>query len=126
MVAARSEGDATAYGRADTRFHQAFFDGCGNSYLEDAYGLASGRIAALRTHLTVKSPERRDVSFGEHEKIVSLFARNDLGGLAACLTEHIDRTRIVYIAVMEAGILDESKTAPLQRSRRAARAQGAR
>jgi DNA-binding GntR family transcriptional regulator len=38
--------DAVAYGRADTQFHQAFLDHCGNPYLAEAYRLASGKVAA--------------------------------------------------------------------------------
>jgi DNA-binding GntR family transcriptional regulator len=109
MKSARTAGDAIAYGHADTRFHQAFFDHCENSYLGDAYRLASGRIAALRTHLTAKSSERRDVSFREHQRMVGLFEEGNLDELEKCLTEHIDRTRTVYIAVMESGVLGEGK-----------------
>ena len=109
MKSARSAGDVVAYGHADTRFHQTFFDHSDNSYMSDAYRLASGRIAALRTQLTAKSVERRDVSFREHQKIVSLFEEDNLDELAKFLTEHIDRTRVVYVAAMEHGDLADQK-----------------
>jgi DNA-binding GntR family transcriptional regulator len=123
MKSARAAGDAIEYGHADTRFHQAFFDHCKNKYLHDAYNLAAGRIAALRTHLTIKSAERRDVSFREHQKIVSLFSDDNLDELARCLTEHIDRTRTVYIAVMESGALDDQKKRQASGHRKGAGAQ---
>ncbi len=110
MKTARTSRDATAYGHADTRFHQALFDHTENSYLCDAYRLASGRIAALRTHLTAKSSERRDVSFQEHKKILDLFGKGNLEELTKCLTEHIDRTRVVYIAMMKEGAMTDPTT----------------
>ena len=88
--------DAVAYGRADTRFHQAFLDRCGNPYLAEAYGLASGKVAALRTHLTAHVEERRTHSLDEHRRMVGLFDTGDLDALFELLAEHIDRTRQVY------------------------------
>ncbi len=92
--------DAVAYGRADTLFHQAFLDNCGNTYLLDAYRLASGKIAALRTHLTVHVVERRNRSFDEHAAMIRMFVEDDLGGLISLLNEHIDRTRRVYVEAL--------------------------
>jgi DNA-binding GntR family transcriptional regulator len=88
--------DAIAYGRADTRFHQAFLDQCGNPYLAEAYRLAAGKVAALRTHLTAHVEQRRIHSLNEHRQMMALFADGNLEALFALLAEHINRTRQVY------------------------------
>lgn len=92
-----STGDPVAYGRADSRFHSGLLAHCGNSYLIDAYRLAAGKVAALRTHLTARSRERRETSYQEHRHLADLFASGDLTGFEAVLTDHIDRTRKVYV-----------------------------
>ncbi|OYU49330.1 MAG: GntR family transcriptional regulator [Rhizobiales bacterium PAR1] len=92
--------DAVAYGRADTQFHQAFLDHCGNPYLSEAYRLASGRVAALRTHLTAHVEARRSHSLDEHRRMATLFEVGDLDALFALLAEHINRTRQVYEAAL--------------------------
>lgn len=92
--------DAVAYGRADTQFHQAFLDHCGNPYLVEAYRLASGKVAALRTHLTAHVEARRTHSLGEHRHMAALFEAGHLDALFALLAEHINRTRQVYEAAL--------------------------
>ncbi len=103
--------DAVAYGRADTQFHQAFLDHCGNPYLAEAYRLASGKVAALRTHLTAHVEARRIHSLEEHRQMATLFAAGDLTTLSALLADHINRTRQVY---------DEALSAPEPAHRRMA------
>jgi len=44
MRAALSMGDVRAYLGLDTDFHLAFFANCGNSYLQNAYGLYAARL----------------------------------------------------------------------------------
>ncbi len=94
--------DAVAYGQADTRFHQAFLDHCGNAYLGEGYRLASRKVSALRTHLTAHVEERRVTSLGEHRRMAELFAQGDLGALFALLAKHIARTRKVYEEILSA------------------------
>jgi DNA-binding GntR family transcriptional regulator len=101
--------DAVAYGRADTQFHQAFLDFCDNAYLGDAYRLASLKVAALRTHLTAHSQDRRNNSLAEHKSMAEMFEGGDLDRLIALLAEHIDRTRLVY---------DEALSAPKPQQRK--------
>ena len=103
--------NAVAYGRADTQFHQAFLDHCGNPYLAEAYRLASGKVAALRTHLTAHVATRRTHSLDEHRHMTTLFETGDLEALFALLAEHINRTRQVY---------DEALSAPEPAPRRIA------
>lgn len=94
--------NTVAYGRADTLFHQAFLDHCGNAYLAEAYRLASGKVAALRTHLTAHVEARRTHSLEEHRRMATLFEGGDLDALFKLLAEHINRTRQVYEAALAA------------------------
>ena len=66
MRNALESGDDRSYGRADTAFHKNFFTFCGNRLVQDAYQLAEGRIATIRTLLTAPNKEQRELSFSEH------------------------------------------------------------
>jgi DNA-binding GntR family transcriptional regulator len=98
-----SAGDVRGYLSLDTDFHLAFFTHCGNGYLQSAYGLYSGKIAALRTHLAQK-PQHTQKSMDEHRAIVRAVRARDLPGLLRILGEHIGRTQETY----EIGIEDIS------------------
>jgi DNA-binding GntR family transcriptional regulator len=100
MGSARSRGDTKAYLHADTRFHQAFFRHCGNSYLVDTYGLHIGKIAALRTHLAAK-PHHTELSYREHCQLRDLIATGQLPKALDVLDVHIDRTKSTYSAEIE-------------------------
>lgn len=102
VMEATLSADPVAYGRADTLFHQSFFDHCGNPYLIDAYRLASGKVAALRTHLTAHVEARRLTSLTEHRQIADDFEAGNLAALNALLAEHINRTRQVYAEILSA------------------------
>lgn len=95
MARAEQAGDHAGYSRADTDYHAAFFEFCGNRLVCDAYALADARIATLRTALTAPSDERRDASFREHIDMTGQLEHGDMAGFAATLSEHIDRTRRV-------------------------------
>jgi DNA-binding GntR family transcriptional regulator len=98
-----SAGDVRAYLGLDTDFHLAFFAHCGNRYLQSAYALYSGKIAALRTHLATK-PQHTQMSMTEHRAIVRAVRARDQPGLVRILGEHIGRTQETY----EIGIEDIS------------------
>jgi DNA-binding GntR family transcriptional regulator len=100
LMEAVMTGNAVAYGRADTRFHQTFLEFCGNSYLVEAYQLAGAKVAALRTHLTAHMVERRVESFKEHLAMIECFAAGDLDRMTAVLTRHIDRTSHIYVEAL--------------------------
>lgn len=95
MHKAMDAGDRREYLRLDTEFHLTFFEHCGNSYLQNAYCLYSGKIAALRTHLAHK-PKHTALSLAEHEEIVSAVAAKDFGRVATVLHHHIARTQETY------------------------------
>jgi DNA-binding GntR family transcriptional regulator len=100
MQAARAGDDTKAYLRADTRFHQAFFRHCGNSYLIDTYELHIGKIAALRTHLAAK-PHHTEMSYREHCQLRDLIAAGRLANALDVLDVHIDRTKSTYSAEID-------------------------
>jgi DNA-binding GntR family transcriptional regulator len=104
MQKALAKGDVRAYLGMDTEFHLAFFANCGNAYLQNAYGLYAGKIAALRTHLADK-PKHTQLSLEEHGEIVRAVRSNDVSGLIRILDHHIGRTQETY----EIGIEDISK-----------------
>jgi DNA-binding GntR family transcriptional regulator len=103
MQEAHGEGDVRLYLDLDTEFHLAFFANCGNSYLQNAYGLYAAKIAALRTHLA-KIPQHTSLSLKEHGKIVKAVRKGDVSGLIDVLERHIGRTQEAY----EIGVEDIS------------------
>jgi DNA-binding GntR family transcriptional regulator len=103
MRKALSKGDVRAYLGLDTEFHMAFFANCQNAYLQNAYGLYAGKIAALRTHLADK-PQHTQLSLQEHGQIVAAVRARDCAALARIIDHHIGRTQETY----EIGIEDIS------------------
>ncbi len=95
MGEARSRGDAREYLRLDSEFHAAFFRHCGNHYLKDSYERYAGKIAALRTHLSVK-PMHTKLSFEEHQAIRDVLAGGTHDEVNDILKAHIGRTRETY------------------------------
>ncbi|HWK43903.1 MAG TPA: GntR family transcriptional regulator [Stellaceae bacterium] len=105
MEEARRGGDAVAYSRADTMFHEAFIKNCCNRYLQDGYALAAGPIATLRTHLSVPLAGVQDRSFVEHQQIVNDFANGDIIAIDAMLVRHILGTRASYVTALQQGLI---------------------
>lgn len=89
MEKARLADDSLAYANADTAFHNAFFDHCGNQYFVEAYEIAAGRIAALRSHLSAQLGLHRQRTFQEHLDMVDAVKRCDAQALASVLAAHI-------------------------------------
>lgn len=101
MTAAIEQNDMPAYGRADTDFHLAFFFHCGNRYLERAYGLILGRVAALRTHLAMSAEGEPNRSYQDHKMIIRLVQGREEESLSRLLTEHVLRTKANYLTAFE-------------------------
>ena len=97
MRKARAREDVKAYLNEDTRFHECFFDHCGNSLMAQNYGLFVGKIAALRTHLAHK-PRHTELSFREHEEMLDAVSRGDSASALKVLDVHIARTKKTYSA----------------------------
>lgn len=89
MGAARDADDSLAYAHADTAFHNAFFDHCGNHFFVEAFDIAAGRIAALRSHLSGKLGLHRQQTYQEHLEIAQSVANRDFDLLSVKLGEHI-------------------------------------
>lgn len=103
MDAAQASGTRHDYARADTGFHEVFFLHCGNRYLGNAYRSVSGRIAALRTHLSVPLEGEQARSMSEHRLMVEAFAGGRLQDLDAILRQHIMRAQEAYGEVLRKG-----------------------
>ncbi len=109
MKKALSSKNDREYGRADSQFHQSFFDFCNNCYIQDSYKLAEGRIAVLRTVLTTNDKNRIEISFKEHLEIVDSIKQRDLTALKQIFHRHIDRTLTVHLEVLRSRSLGKEK-----------------
>ena len=96
MRAARAMGDGKAYARADTIFHESFFSNCNNVYLANAYHTVSGRVAALRAHLSASHANEQAKSFEEHVQIVEDFGKGNIDQIKETLRQHIMRAASAY------------------------------
>lgn len=92
MARAQADGDRRAYARADSAFHKCFFDFCGNRLVQDAFRLAEGRIATLRTAFTTPHDTHRDASFEQHLRMVALLRAGRMEALHALVAAHVDWT----------------------------------
>jgi DNA-binding GntR family transcriptional regulator len=98
MERARQADDRLAVAHADTAFHQAIAENSANEHLIAAYGLVSGRIAALRTHNLMATDTIRMQAESEHRSIIGAFGKGDIDRAEAVLAEHILRLRLRYRA----------------------------
>lgn len=101
MEEARSARDAVRYGRADTRLHEAFFEHCGNPYMQAAYATAATKIAALRTHLSAPADVLHAAGFEQHSKLLVLFRAGDFAAFEALMRAHVTGTRNSYVASLK-------------------------
>jgi DNA-binding GntR family transcriptional regulator len=117
MTEAIASDDMPAYGRADTEFHLVFLRGCGNRYLQNAYNLILGRVAALRTHLAISAEGEPDRSYLDHQAMIALLADGARADLSAMLKAHILRTKDNYLNAFEkmAAAKGDVRTARLRR-----------
>lgn len=97
MEAARAARDPVRYGRADTRLHEAFFEHCGNPYLQAAYATAATKIATLRTHLSAPADVLHPRGFEQHSLLMQHFAAGDFEAFEALMRLHVTGTRDNYV-----------------------------
>ncbi|MEK8052878.1 GntR family transcriptional regulator [Ideonella sp. DXS22W] len=102
MAQARTDRDAVRYGRADTRLHEAFFDHCGNPYLQGAYATAAVKIATLRTHLSAPADVLHPRGFEQHSQLLALFERGEFGAFRTLMHAHVTGTRDAYVNRLKA------------------------
>lgn len=102
MEAARAARDPVRYGRADTRLHEAFFEHCGNPYLQAAYATAATKIATLRTHLSAPADVLHARGFEQHTRLTKLFRAGNFEAFEALIREHVTATRDNYLTSLKA------------------------
>lgn len=88
MDEALAWGDNRATAAADAEFHDAFFTGCANQFLAQAYGLIAGRVSAVRSMLLYPS-QTKSASADEHHDIMRAFSDSNLIEAEALLAAHI-------------------------------------
>ncbi|MFN3545865.1 MAG: GntR family transcriptional regulator [Mesorhizobium sp.] len=101
MEKARDDDDTLAYANADTRFHNAFFDHCGNHFFVEAYDIVAGRIAALRAHMSAQLGLHRQRTFQEHLDIVKAVENRDAAALRETLRIHIGEMEPNYTNALQ-------------------------
>ncbi len=81
--------DLDGYGCADTRFHLAIVDACGNPFL--AQYLTGLRERQRRIHAvsTMQIPERAEASYQENIRLLELLERGELDQALAALRGHL-------------------------------------
>lgn len=105
MDTTRERHDPVAYSRADTAFHEAFINHCGNRYLQESYALAAGRIATLRNQLSAPLAGVQDRGYHQHRQILEAFEKGDVMALESVLTTHILGTRESYVQALGEGLI---------------------
>ena len=105
MAGALEKDAMPAYALLDWRYHMAMFTFCNNRYMREAYALASGKIASLSTNITRPFPDKRSESFNEHKIMLAHLRDTRIDAFERVLTEHIGRTRGVYLRALQRGWL---------------------
>jgi DNA-binding GntR family transcriptional regulator len=95
MLTKRKEKKMDEYLQLDAKYHETIFNYCGNGYLQDGYKLVSGKIAALRTHLS-QHPTHTEKSFHEHIQMVKLFQQKKVKQAKSVLKQHVTRGERSY------------------------------
>ncbi|MFL5260566.1 MAG: GntR family transcriptional regulator [Hyphomicrobiales bacterium] len=100
MEASRAQRNMRAYLNADTAYHEVFFETCGNPLLAQSYANYLGKIAALRTHLSVK-PFHTERSFEEHRDMLACLEAGRIENALEILDRHIARSKTTYAETVE-------------------------
>ncbi len=95
MSAAQQSGAFERYLELDADFHDAFFQHCGNRYLQDGYQRVSDVVKTMRTHLSAR-PDRTEKSFQEHEAILMHLRQADIPSATNVLKQQITRGERSY------------------------------
>lgn len=100
MESARAADDVLAYAEADTRFHDAIFEHCGNPLFVEAFDIVAGRMAALRAHLSDQLGLHRQKTFEEHQQMAEAVRRKDIDSLREQLHAHIQAMEVNYASAL--------------------------
>lgn len=101
MDRARDHDELLAYTQADDAFHASFFIHCANPHYAQAYDLISGRISALRAHLSVPLQIYRTRAYDEHLAIGRAAADGDEATLLEILDRHITAMTDNYVSALD-------------------------
>lgn len=89
MRPVREAGEFHHYGRLDNDYHLAFIEAAGNRYLVQGYRMIMGRVATLRTQLTLHSRVQSESSMREHDLMAELVRKRRLEELKSVLRSHV-------------------------------------
>jgi len=89
MEIARAENDAIRSSKADTVFHEAIIQRCGNHYIQHAYALAGARIAALRVQLVTPTDIISQEGIDHHRSLLNSLRDADWARFDILMREHI-------------------------------------
>lgn len=95
MAVARQENAFELYMELDARFHDVFFEFCGNNYLLEAYQKVGDIVRTMRTHLSKRS-DRTEKSFNEHEAILVHLNDGKIKSAATVLKRQVTRGERAY------------------------------
>lgn len=101
MEQAMQERDSVRYGRADTQLHEAFFQHCGNPYLQAAYANAAAKIATLRTHLSAPADVLHPKGFDQHSALLQHFSEGNFEAFEKLMKVHVTGTRDNYLRTLK-------------------------
>ena len=79
------------------------------AYVFDRRATIAARIAALRTHLSAPANVLRPLGIDQHKQMLELFSAGDFPGFDALMREHVNGTRLSYIASLKARSLAAAK-----------------
>ncbi len=102
MRPALEAGAFRHYGQLDNEYHLAFVDAAGNRYLMQGYRLIMGRVAALRTHLTLSSHTRPGRLMREHDVMAELVRGRQAEELKSILRGHVTGIMDRFVEVFPA------------------------
>ncbi len=89
MVTGEKEGDWQAVAEADSAYHRALVQNCGNIYLLESFELVAARVDAVRTRITMALGKIRARVMNEHLAIIEALEEGKLAKAKSILTSHI-------------------------------------
>lgn len=89
MRIALETGDSPRVAQADEDYHRGLLANSGNPYLLKAYELFAGKVAALRSHRSIR--QTHVVANQEHYAIVEMLEAGELPGALEALGAHVLR-----------------------------------
>lgn len=89
MDEGKKSGDWLAVAEADSIYHRAMVQNCGNMYLLESFELVAARVDAIRTRITLALGEIRTRAMNEHVTILTALEEGRIAKAKSILTSHI-------------------------------------